>query len=111
MMFSAATMLVNTNDAFTGLKQQDVSALEVGESLNLISMVYDSGTEANTESVGTMPGPADNGEGYNAIRDDIGFVAMHSGIVSNDDGLALSVLNQSHRFAAKVAQFTLERIK
>lgn len=111
LMFSAATMLVNSNDAFTGLKQQDIAALEVGDEISITSLVYDSGTEANTESAGTMPGPADNGEGYNVALDDVGFVATHSGVVTEDDGLATSVLNQSHRFEAKVANFRLRRIE
>ena len=98
MMFTVASMLVNTNDAFTGLKQQALSNLAVGEQLTLLGSVYDGGSEANTESAGTIPGPADNGQGYSSVNDDVGFVAMHSGVVSHDDGLSVSVLNQSHRF-------------
>ena len=111
LMFSAATMLVNTNDAFTGLNARDIASLELGESLMMTGPVYDSGTEKNTESSGTMPGPADNGTGFDATQDDVGFVTMHAGVVSQDDGLTNSVLDQSHRFDSTVAKFTIERIK
>jgi len=111
LMYSAATMLVNTNDGFTGLKQYDISALMPGESMTMLATVYDAGTEKNTESTDTMPGPADNGIGFDATRDDVGFVAAHQGVVTQDDGLTSSVLNQSHRFESKVAKFTIERIE
>ena len=111
LMYSAATMLANTNDAFSGLMQRDISMLEVGKSITMNAPVYDAGTEANTEKAGTLPGPVDNGEGYNKTRDDVNFVSRHGGIVSKDDGLTMSVLNQSHRFDNHVAKFTIERIK
>jgi len=100
MMLSLATMLVNTNDAFTGINALAVNNLAVGESISLTTSSYDSGTEKNSELMTTIPGPAGGGtgEGFNAERDDIDKVAMHSGIVSADDGLMVSVLTQAHRF-------------
>ena len=82
LKISLATMLVNTNDAFTGLNAIDVSSLAVNESMSRTSFAYDAGTEANSEAQGTIPGPADSGEGYNEMRDDINRVAMHPGVVS-----------------------------
>jgi hypothetical protein len=96
--FSLATMLVNTNDAFTGLNAIDLSQLEVGGMMMLHTGVYDAGTEGNTEMPGTIPGPADGGEGMNAARDDVDYVAMHPGVVSADDGLATSVLTGEYKF-------------
>jgi hypothetical protein len=96
--FSVATMLVNTNDAFTGLNAIDLSALEVGDMMMFKTRVYDAGTEGNSEMAGTIPGPADGGEGLNAERDDVDFVAMHPGVVSMDDGLSTSVLTADHKF-------------
>ncbi len=94
-----ATMLVNTNDAFAGLRSIDVSALASGDTVTLNAYVYDAGSELNSESAGSMPGPADGGEGFNAGRTDINdVVRLHGGVVTADDGLATSVLNQSHRF-------------
>ena len=100
MMLSLATMLVNTNDAFTGINALAVNNLAVGESISLTTSSYDSGTEKNSELMTTIPGPAGGGtgEGFNAERDDIDKVAMHSGIVSADDGLMVSALTQAHRF-------------
>ena len=106
---SLATMLVNTNDAFTGFSQLDVTNLAVGDSLNNRHASYDAGTEGNSEGQGTIPGPADGGEGFNGIRDDVDFVSRHAGIVSLDDGLTTSVLNESHRFDNPVISVSITR--
>jgi len=100
MMLSLATMLVNTNDAFTGINALGINNLAIGESISLTTSSYDSGTEKNSELMATIPGPAGggSGEGFNAERDDIDKVAMHSGVVSVDDGLMVSALTQAHRF-------------
>ena len=111
LMFSVASMLVNTNDAFVGLKQYDLSSMSLGDVHMVPNAVYDSGTELNSEASNTMPGPADNGIGFSSVRDDVNFVARHAGVVSADDGLTSSVLNQSHRFDGKVALISIERIK
>ena len=104
------SMLVNTNDAFTGTNSVSLSDLAVGKTLVLNLPAYDAGTEANTESSGTMPGPADGGEGFNAARGDLlDRVTIHQGVISQDDGLASSVLNQSHRFDNPVARVTITR--
>lgn len=108
---SLVTMLVNTNDAFSGLNKIDITQLSVNDSLQYSSGAYDAGTEANSEEAGTIPGPADGGEGYNAARDDINLVTMHSGIISSDDGLADSVLNFEHKFDNPVMAVTITRIK
>ena len=109
LKISLATMLVNTNDAFTGLNAINVSSLAVNESMSRTSFAYDAGTEANSEAQGTIPGPADSGEGYNEMRDDINRVAMHPGVVSQDDGLTNSVLTSQHKFDNPVARITITR--
>ena len=58
---SLATMLVNTNNGFNGTNSLDLSSFEVGQVLQLQTVAYDSGTEANTELAGTIPGPAVTG--------------------------------------------------
>ncbi|TQV86455.1 spondin domain-containing protein [Aliikangiella coralliicola] len=108
---SLATMLVNTNDAFTGFTRMDVSNMATNESVTLSIAAYDSGTEANSEAAGSIPGPADGGEGYNSVRDDVDFVARHPGVVTADDGLTTSVLNESHRFDNPVIRVTVLRIR
>lgn len=108
---SLVSMLVNTNDAFTASDSYDISDLAYHESRTVYLPVWDAGTEANSEASGTIPGPADQGEGYNADRDDIvDFVGIHRGVISADDGLATSVLNESHRFLNPAAQVLIKRI-
>jgi hypothetical protein len=111
LLLSVSSMLVNTNDAITGLNGASVANLAAGESLTWRSIAYDAGTEANTESAAHIPGPAGGGEGFNAARDDIADrVAMHTGVVSQDDGFTTSDLTGQHRFDNPVAQITVERI-
>lgn len=98
MMLSTATMLVNTNDAFSGVNAMSLENMAVGESISMRTSSYDSGTEKNSELMSTIPGPAAGGEGFNAERDDVDFIGMHQGVVSKDDGLMQSVLTEAHRF-------------
>lgn len=107
--FTSATMLVNTNDAFSGLTGVDISNMAVDDSMSWHLNVYDSGTEANSEVMGTIPGPADGGTGFDAARDDVNFVGYHSGVVSQDDGLTNSVLTQAHKFDNPAIKLTITR--
>jgi len=110
-LITVVTMLVNTNDAFTGLRSVDVSALAIGDTMTINARAYDAGTELDSESAGTMPGPADGGEGFNASRSDVNnFVRVHGGVVTADDGLSSSVLNQSHRFDNPGMIVTIQRM-
>lgn len=109
LMLSIGTMLVNTNDAFTGLNSINVTNLAVGDSLSYRAAAYDAGTEGNSESAGTIPGPADGGEGFNSVRDDLDRVYRHPGVVTMDDGLTNSILNQSHRFDNPVVNIVISR--
>lgn len=108
---SIASMLVNTNDAFTGLDALSLTNLAVGESWTTTAGVYDAGTEVNSEAPGTIPGPADGGEGFNAMRTDTGFVAMHPGVVSSDDEFASSVLLSAHKFDSPAVRIIVTRIE
>ncbi|GLS84494.1 spondin domain-containing protein [Paraferrimonas haliotis] len=108
---SFTTMLVNTNDAFTGLNGFDFSALAVDEQQAFMLNAYDAGTEANSEVKGSIPGPADGGEGFNAERDDVDRVFLHSGVISQADGLMDSVLMPSHRFDNPVLAVHITRTK
>ncbi|MDH5426535.1 MAG: spondin domain-containing protein, partial [Gammaproteobacteria bacterium] len=91
LKMSVASMLANTNDAFTGLDAVDIGSLAAGESMTMMSHVFDAGTEADTESAGTLAGPADDStsadKAYLAARDDShDFVTIHPGVVTKDDG-------------------------
>jgi len=107
---SVATMLVNTNDAFSGLDAILVDSMAVGELLRFRSIAYDAGTEADSEQATAIPGPAGGGEGFNAARDDqADQVSMHSGVVSRDDGFATSDLTEQHRFDNPVVEILIVR--
>ncbi len=108
---TVATMLVNTNDAFSGLTGVDISTLMLNQEKSWRLNVYDSGTELNNEALGTIPGPADGGVGYDATRNDIDLIGYHSGVVSKDDGLSSSVLTQDHRFDNPAVKLTITRTK
>ena len=110
LRFSVSTMLVNTNDAISGINGVDVSGLAVNDAWSGRGIVYDAGTEANSEAAGTIPGPADGGEGFNAARDDRDDrVAMHTGVITRDDGLATSALTGQHKFDNPAVQVRIER--
>lgn len=111
LALSLASMLVNTNDAFTGLNARSVASMAVGAVQTVNLRVYDAGTEANSESAATIPGPAGGGEGYNPLRDDNDAVRGHSGVVTNADGLSSSALSEAHRFDNPVARVTITRLK
>jgi hypothetical protein len=111
LQLSIVSMLVNTNDAFTGLSKIDLSDLAVGDSMSLRSGVYDAGTEANSEAAGSIPGPADGGEGFNSMRDDVDFVSRHPGVVGMDDGLSNSVLNNEHKFDNPAMSVMIVRVQ
>ncbi|WP_028886988.1 spondin domain-containing protein [Teredinibacter turnerae] len=94
-----ASMAGNTNDAFAGVTGLHIASLAMGETMVQLVPIYDAGTEANTETAETVPGPAGGGEGFNEMRDDImDQVTMHPGVVTSADGYADSTLNQAHRF-------------
>ena len=112
---SGFTMLVNTNDAFTGLNNVSLASLAVGQSVSYRSNVYDAGTEKNTEAAGTIPGPADTTENsgeFSAVRDDfLNKVALHSGVVTADDGLTGSVLTSVHKFDNPAMSIKITRMR
>ena len=96
---SVAGMLVNTNDGFSGLNAIELETLQPGHKRVYYTRVYDAGTEFNSELAGSIPGPADGGEGFNAARDDVtGVVTLHSGVVSADDQFAGSTLSGAEKF-------------
>jgi len=106
---TVVTMLVNTNDAFGGLNGQSLDQLAVGQSAIFMAPTYDAGTEANSESAATIPGPAAGGEGFNVVRDDMDFVRIHPGVISDQDGLTGSALSGDHRWDNPVFKLVVTR--
>jgi hypothetical protein len=110
LRLTVATMLVNTNDAFGGLLSRSIGELGVGEAAVFYAPAYDAGTEANSESAASIPGPAAGGEGFNVSRDDSDTVHIHPGVISSQDGLAGSVLDGSHRWDNPVFKLVVTRL-
>lgn len=111
LYLSVVSMLVNTNDAIVVINGNDLSGLEASSGVVVDALTLDAGTEANSETAATIPGPAGGGEGFNATRDDImDAVLVHSGIVSSQDGLATSVLDGTHKWDNPVMRVLIERI-
>ena len=109
---SFATMLVNTNDAFAGLDAWDLGNLAAaGDMWTTTLPVLDAGTEFNSEQAGSIPGPADGGEGYNPMRIGSSVVTLHGGVVSADDGLSSSVLSVNHKFDNPALRVTVMRVQ
>lgn len=98
LSLTVATMLVNTNDAFTGVTGWNISDIAVGETAQVLAPIYDAGTEANDELASSIPGPAGGGEGFNPARESSDQVTRHPGVVTQADGYAESALDESHRF-------------
>ncbi|MCF6345869.1 MAG: spondin domain-containing protein [Thiomicrorhabdus sp.] len=96
MNLSLVSMLVNTNDGFAAASSIDIGKIDLNQSMTFMARVYDAGTEANDESMSTLPGQG--GEGFNVMRDDRDFIIIHPGIITMNDGLLSSDLDASHRF-------------
>ncbi|MDH5485235.1 MAG: spondin domain-containing protein [Gammaproteobacteria bacterium] len=106
-----ATMLINTNDAFSGINAMELDVMGHGHTQVVYGYALDAGTEANTELAGSIPGPADGGEGYNPERNDVtSKVTNHGGVVSQQDGHMDSVLSESHRFDGPVMRVEIKRL-
>ncbi len=114
LFLSYAAMLVNTNDGFAGLDALKLSDMAKGAHIEHQLMSYDSGTEANSETANTVPGPAvagGLGQGFNPARDDVrDQVYVHPGVVSVDDGLDTSALSSLQRWDNPVARIEITRL-
>jgi Spondin_N len=76
---SLLTMLVNTNDAFTGLDSLRLR----GDGVDLRAGAYDAGSERNNELKSHIPGPCCNNP---FVRDPEGrVIQMHEGITGRGD--------------------------
>ena len=111
LKLTALSMLGNTNDGFTGLTGIDISKIAIGDSMVIDTISYDAGTEKNSETAATVPGPAAGGEGFNPTRDDSpNTVAMHSGVLTKDDGNPDSALTSINRWDNPVARITITHL-
>lgn len=107
MSISLASMLVNTNDGFTGITNLDISNLALDESYQQTLMTYDAGTEENDE----LAVPGVGGEAFNASREgDVDRVAVHAGILTEHE-LSSSILQPEHKFDNPTAQLIITRVQ
>lgn len=114
LQLSWASMPVNTNDGLAAINGIDIGGLAVGQSATHLAISYDAGTEANTESADTVPGPAASGlaEGFNPVRNDVrNAVYIHPGVVTQADGLSTSALGESHRWDNPIARIVIQRLQ
>lgn len=114
LSFSLVSMLVNTNDAVAAVNDAHLDLLAAGDARTFTLLTYDAGTEANTESADSVPGPAAAGgarEGFNPARDDVrNAVHVHAGVVTQEDGLASSTLTGEHRWDHPAVQVRVTRM-
>jgi hypothetical protein len=96
---SLLTMLVNTNDAFTGL-----DALHLrGRPTTVSTAAYDAGSERNNERTTHIPGPCCNNP---FVRDPEGHpIAMHEGITGRGD-----LSPATYGWTGAAARITVERV-
>ncbi|MBW4934092.1 spondin domain-containing protein [Marinobacter sp. F4206] len=114
LLLTWLAMPVNTNDALAGVRGIDLSDFSIGDTRTYFAISYDAGTEANTETADTVPGPAASGlaEGFNAARDDVrNAVYIHPGVVTQDDGLGTSTLEGVQRWDNPIARVRVERLQ
>jgi hypothetical protein len=97
------SMLVNTNDAFTGLDSVRLPR-RIGASRSAYRVAYDAGSEKNNEDAAYIPGPV----GGNAfVRDPEGnVIRRHPGIAG---GASLDPV--AHSVSGKVAKITITRVR
>ena len=118
---SLVSMLVNTNDGFSGLDAWNVSQLAVGDSWTTNAFTYDAGTEANDEIVngggasgvsGIPANPGMNG-GTNASgvtsTEANQMIHIHRGNIGDTDatGGISDVDSRIHRWLNPVAKVTV----
>lgn len=109
---AGVSMLVNTNDAIAAWQRIPISSLHVDETRRFSVLTYDTGTELNTETAETMPGPAANGEGFAEARDDIiDAVLIHAGVVTSDGGLPSSALGGIYKWDHPALNVLIRRIQ
>jgi hypothetical protein len=98
-VLSAATMLIQTNDGFTGLES---AALSGGDK---DTMAYDAGTEENTELAADVPGPPFGGMNHGPDTTPRGTVAQHGGITGKAD------VTTDFNWSGPVARFTIREVE
>ena len=106
---SLATMLATTNDAFAALNGV---TLPRGDG-QFFALVYDAGSEGNTEDCDHIPGPPCGNVGVRVPDGAEGFVSIHSGIhgiADDSDPFTPSVVASDRDWRNSGALITVERL-
>jgi len=122
-VFSLTTMLLPTNDGFVGIDSATLPRAP-GESVTLLALGYDAGTEANDELVGGgapgvpgFPAPppvvaSGTGTGGTGVQTSAeGFIHIHRGVLGDLDstGGVSDINSAEHRWLNAVAQVVITR--
>lgn len=106
--FSAVSMVVCTNDGFTGLDDIDLPVFK-GQTVIVYAMAYDAGTETNTEDLGDLVPPCSGGASgtgaSNPALAEGGRITPHEGITGAGD-----LDPEVWGFGNIVAKFELTRV-
>ena len=100
---SLVTMLVNTNDGFTGLDAVHLG----GDARTYWTVAYDAGSERNDQLKASIPGPCCGDTGRHGT-DEHGVIAPHAGIVAGVGELYPAVWGWP---PGPVAKITVARVK
>lgn len=99
-VLSAAAMLVQTNDGFTGLDNMALTSAAATRDAN----AYDAGVEQNTEKASDVPGPPFGGHNSGPQTGPRQPIAMHPGITGKADvGSEYNWTNPVARFSIHVS--------
>lgn len=105
------SMVVCTNDGFTGLDSQKLPS-RIGRSVTVDAKAYDAGTEQNTEALADLVPPCSDGTtGTGSSNPDLaegGVIAAHGGI-TNGGGDSALLDPAVWDFEQPVARYTITR--
>ncbi|CAN0352006.1 unnamed protein product [Pylaiella littoralis] len=103
-VFSAVSMLINTNDAFMGIDSDTLRTTKV------YPPAFDAGTEMNNELCSHMPGPAcaaDSGNMMDAPGE--GFIHVHRGFHGLNEGIAGELSETGYDWRNPVAEVFISK--
>ena len=112
---SWASMLICTNDGFTGVDSVRLPN-QVGDSMSLDTMAYDAGTEINTENLADIVPPC---QGLTGVEDDEGApgtgmsdpALAEDGVIHHHGGIGggMDLVPAIHGWTGPVATITITR--
>jgi hypothetical protein len=111
---SFASMLVCTNDGFTGVDSLRLPK-DVGDAVTVRSAGYDAGTERNTEDFADIVPPCQGLVGVTSADPGTGTsnpALAESGVIHHHPGIAggVDLVPATHGWADPVARITVERV-